>query len=431
MKAMILASLAAALLAGLGLHAVSTGRPGARGRAAGLGALLGAAALGAAILAWRAPLATASLAFGSEAALPAVREVSMALGLAGLLGLGASASWLGAGRRAFLVAGALLVVADLGLAHQGLVPTTRRDLVVFKPPVVEALGPPDRQRLYVYEYFLTPGSARRYLGRDDAYPLGVTIRGVPFERAQVVAQRLYPFPPVAGRWGYEGSFDVDTRGLYAPEVSVLNQRVRAVEGTAAFLRLLRLGAVSRVVALHSRGFEDLRPVATLPSLFPDEIRVFEVPEALPRAYAVAGVRVASPAFGLLESDGFDPRGEVALPEGVPARAAPAGTVRVAEFRPDRVRLHADLDNPGHVVLVDAFAAGWEATVDGRPTRVLRANEAFRAVAVDAGSHEVEMVYRPRGFRLGLVTSGITAAGLVAWSLRKLPRRRRPATSPIE
>lgn len=39
----------------------------------------------------------------------------------------------------------------------------------------------------------------------------------------------------------------------------------------------------------------------------------------------------------------------------------AGRVRVAELRPDRVRLEVDLDTDGYVVLVDAFDPAWRGT----------------------------------------------------------------------
>ena len=69
---------------------------------------------------------------------------------------------------------------------------------------------------------------------------------------------------------------------------------------------------------------------------------------------------------------------------------------------------------------DGYDPGWRASVDGRPASVLRANVAFRAVAVSAGRHVIEMVYRPPLPMAGLVLSGISLLLIVAlllWSLR--------------
>jgi uncharacterized membrane protein YfhO len=79
---------------------------------------------------------------------------------------------------------------------------------------------------------------------------------------------------------------------------------------------------------------------------------------------------------------------------------------------------------GYVVLADAFDPGWRATVDGEPAPLLRANVAFRAVAVPAGRHVVEMVYRPRAVILGLALTLLTLALVaVATATRALPSRR--------
>jgi uncharacterized membrane protein YfhO len=81
--------------------------------------------------------------------------------------------------------------------------------------------------------------------------------------------------------------------------------------------------------------------------------------------------------------------------------------RVREEAADRVRIEVELSTDGHVVFVDSYDPGWRATVDGRPVPVLRANVAFRAVSVPAGSHVVDMVYRPPLTMVGLVLSGFS------------------------
>jgi hypothetical protein len=185
-------------------------------------------------------------------------------------------------------------------------------------------------------------------------------------------------------------------------------------------RLLRLGAVEYVVALHRQGFGDLVPVATLPSLFVEPLFVFRVPDPLPRTYAVGAARHADNVLAevrMLVEPSFDPTREIVLPAGPgsPVAASFSGQSRIVDFRPDRVRLEAELSAPGYVVLVDAHDPGWQATIDGRPAELLRANAAFRAVAVPAGRHVIEHRYRPRSVTSGLAVSGVAllAAGAVA------------------
>jgi hypothetical protein len=193
-------------------------------------------------------------------------------------------------------------------------------------------------------------------------------------------------------------------------------------------RVLQVGAVTHVIALHRVAGGLLRPVAEVPSLFADPVRVEAVPEPLPRAYAVGGVRVADGIHGLMAliDPGFDPRREIVLPEGRPVAAPPGfrGHAHILRETADSVQLEAELNADGYVVLVNGHDPGWQARLDGRPAPLLRANVAFRAVAVPAGLHTVEMVYRPRAALVGLFVSGITLVALVAAFAASFVLRRR-------
>jgi hypothetical protein len=335
----------------------------------------------------------------------------------------------GTRRSKAVVAVVMVCLLDLVVAHRSLNPTTSPELVAFRPPILAGLPHADRRRLYVYEYFLNPGSSRQYLGRDDPYVIAPRPDRVVTPELKVLSQRLYPFPPVAARWGFEGSFDVDTRGLYPRDVSTLVALLRAVEGTPAHLRLLRLGAVSQVIALHTRGFEDLDLQQTLPSLFPEPIRRFAVPDPLPRSYVVGTARQADgpAALGLLLDPAFDIAREVVLsstPVGPPSPNF-QGTSRIVELVSDRVRIEAELSAPGYVVLVDAFDPGWKVTLDGAPVPLLRANVVFRAVQAPAGRHVLQFSYRPAWLMRGLGLSLTAALGLLAIGLGAMWRRDRP------
>ena len=97
--------------------------------------------------------------------------------------------------------------------------------------------------------------------------------------------------------------------------------------------------------------------------------------------------------------------------------------------PEHVILRCHADHPGHAVLLDEWTFGWTATMDGAPAPLLRADVLFRAVAIPAGDHVIEMRYRSPGLIVGLILSGLgwlAFALLVAWSWRRHRKGEVPA-----
>jgi uncharacterized membrane protein YfhO len=94
--------------------------------------------------------------------------------------------------------------------------------------------------------------------------------------------------------------------------------------------------------------------------------------------------------------------------------------RLVEATRHRLVIEADTPAAGLMVVSEAFYPGWRATVDGAPAPLLRADYAFRGVALAPGHHRVELDYRSRATEAGLALS---ALGLLAlWALGRAPRK---------
>jgi hypothetical protein len=422
-KAVVLAAFGWALLAALGLDAWR-GRGGPLPRRVVLvGFVGGAFALGAAFLAHRAdawaapwvetPVATPSL---PEALAP----VATRLAIAGTLALLTSGLALASGARlpisAAAAGAAVLVVADLAFAHHDLNPTA--PVTTLDPaPIVSAIRKPDA-RLHVFDY------AGRILGRvyrRPAHdPFRTTWEARTSELIRAAGMQAYLYPPTGRRFGFYGSYDPDLLSLAPTYLRNLTLLLRAHEETAGYHRLLRLGSVDYVVALHDPGLEDLVPEGRFPSPFGEPIRLFRVPDPMPRAFLVSGVRVAAStaAYQALVDPALDPAAEVVLGTGPAAAADPEfrGDAEIRERGHDRVLVDTRLDRRGVLVLSEAYDPGWRARLDGRPIELLRANVGFRAVALPAGRHAVEFLYRPASATAALAASGVSILGLLllAW-----------------
>jgi len=418
-KAMALVALAWALLAGLGADALARGMA----RRAGLAGAALAAVLALGFAAW-AP--ASALAWSPLPPRPAgvLAAFTLAAALAAF-----SATRLD-GRRRELAVGALacLALLDLATQHLGLDPTAPAAFFSTPPPAVEAIGAGPFTRIHVWDYRPVP-PGKRFPERDLGGFYRETPVGAPVPLARAAGLQAYLYPSTGSRFGLFGSFTKDLMRLYPAGLHDLTLLVREAPETPGYGRLLRLAGVTHVLALHDGGQEPLEPMARVQGVFREPIRVFRVPDPLPRSYAVGSARVADAgaAYALLLRPDFDPLREIVLPDGAP-RADPAfaGTSRVEELLPDRVRLDAELSADGYVVLLDAWDPGWRASVDGRPAPVLRANVAFRAVPVPAGRHRVELLYQPAEVGAGVALSLLTLAAAAVAALRSRWRAREQA-----
>jgi hypothetical protein len=433
-KVAILVGFAWSLLAGLGVEAwrQAAGRRRTVLLAALPPLLAGAVALaGAAALVWGAEEWGSAVLYRGQAwarfthtelLAPTARGLAVSGSLATLAAL---ALLVGHRSRAAAIAG-LAAVMDLAWTHHGLNPTAPREILTRRPPALAAAATPDRRRSFVFDYL--PAQSVRYLGRAQPYLMPGIVAAPRWMEA--LGMRGYLVPLTGAPWRLEGSYERDLLELYPTPLARLTWLLRNAEGTPAYARLLQMGAVSRVVSLHP--IDGLRPLAIFPSLFPEPVRVLEVPDPLPRTYAVGGARVADDdaALALLRAGSFDFRREILLPEGRDVPPPPeAGTSRIIEWASDRVALEAHLAAPGWVVLVDAYDPGWRVEVDSRPAALLRANLAFRAVAVPPARHHVLLRYRPREVLTGVALTLLTAAAAAAACWLSSGRARGPARPP--
>jgi hypothetical protein len=433
-KAVLLTAFAFSLLVGLGMETWRGG--GLSGRAAlwvgGVTGVLGALTLLA--VGW-ARSAAGGLLEPSDTyptipgALEGVLAVatwsgSAALIASGLLFLAARTGPLL--RRRLVVALALLAALDLLVAHRDLNPAVPRDFVQTTPDVVRILRADGARRLYVFSYHL------RLAGTESLRPESPPAlqRLPPVWRALVTSQ-AYPLSPP--RWGLRGSFDLDIVGLDSQQRRSLRLLAIAVERQPEdLLRLLRVGGVSHVAALHQTGLELLEPLATLRHSVVGDIHAYRVPATLPPVLLVTGIRIAGGLEGYkaLVDPAFDPWTTVLLSEGEPRDPADrfAGSARLVDERADRLRIRTEADRPSLLLVNSGFDAGWRARLDGHEVPVLRANKAFQGVRVPAGLHDVEMLYRPPAVARGLGVSGASLAVTLIVALGWAWFRRRGATT---
>jgi Bacterial membrane protein YfhO len=163
-------------------------------------------------------------------------------------------------------------------------------------------------------------------------------------------------------------------------------------------------------------------------------RIFENLNALPRAWLVDRVKVAYEGDqhklirGEVATTGerdFDPRmtalvdhetavklDESLLKSSAKDSALQTSPPRIIERNATRMLIEADAAKPSVLVLSEIAYPGWEAEVDGKAAELMRVNYDLRGVALSAGNHRIELVYRPRSLIIGAAVSIITAICLL-------------------
>lgn len=205
--------------------------------------------------------------------------------------------------------------------------------------------------------------------------------------------------------------------------------------SSASSRLLDLGAVRYVLSLDplpTSMADNQGNGLRLVTVTPQRVYLYERQTALPQAYLVHRTVAAASgreALWLLSAPTFDPRA-AAVVEGQKAtdyRFGSPGLVRpfndsvsVERPGPNSVRVETSSQLPGFLILTDTYYPGWQARLDGRAVRILRANYLFRGVAVPAGRHRLEFEYKPLSFQAGAF---LFLACLLVMMLPAVGRRR--------
>jgi len=148
-----------------------------------------------------------------------------------------------------------------------------------------------------------------------------------------------------------------------------------------------------------------------------EAPVFIAPEPAQSAWLVPSAEWHADdaaVQAVLRDPAWDPFERVILFGDEPAQSESAASLRGAEITtldsaPDRVTYRVRTGGPAYLVVATTWYPGWEATLDGEPVPLYRANLAFQAVAVPEGGGDITLRYTLNHSSLGI---GLTGAGLL-------------------
>lgn len=358
------------------------------------------------------------------------------IGLTSLLALlaGLSANgWLNrlGNQRTRILAGLVLVLLtglDLGLvnaSYQAYLPS-------------QSLEAPPNARLL-------QGSCQRLATPDSgpAWQAAMTGKGWLNQPAQLTAQLNNLPADVQALWGlahhgdralWEGGLELQTHYAWH---QALNQGYKMGQ-TPTGERLLLVNDASATL-LRRQGVSHLVSSAQL--VAPTQTAQLGLPQWARRlnsepmsVYALANplplVRLVTQSLSqpkdmqltwrLLQTPLINPE-QTAMMEDTASSGRPGhGQVRIVSNDNCRRMYHTSCPNTAYLVILENWYPCWQATIDGQPAPIKRADCAFMGIEVPAGQHQVELRFVPTSFYFGL---GISLTGLVALMLLIFPALR--------
>ncbi len=96
-----------------------------------------------------------------------------------------------------------------------------------------------------------------------------------------------------------------------------------------------------------------------------------------------------------------------------ARPKPGDTVKITEYRANRVGIETNSASAGRLILTDLMYPGWKVTVDGQPAKAILFEGMYRAVDLPPKQHTVVWTYRPASVYWGAIVSAVALLLLAA------------------
>ncbi len=107
---------------------------------------------------------------------------------------------------------------------------------------------------------------------------------------------------------------------------------------------------------------------------------------------------------------FDPTTTILLEQSLPQQIQMPiipDQITLQQYEPNKITIKTINDGNRLLFLSDTYYPGWKAIVDGKETKIYRADYTFRAIYVPKGQHIIHFIYQPFSFQLGATMSTIS------------------------
>jgi uncharacterized membrane protein YfhO len=89
------------------------------------------------------------------------------------------------------------------------------------------------------------------------------------------------------------------------------------------------------------------------------------------------------------------------------------SIQLVSYKPNHLKYVSNNSNEGFAVFSEMYYQnGWKATIDGKETKIHRANYVLRALQIPAGKHTIEFKFEPQVVKTGSTIALISSIGML-------------------
>lgn len=133
-------------------------------------------------------------------------------------------------------------------------------------------------------------------------------------------------------------------------------------------------------------------------------QIYQYKKSMPRFFVTSNFQIIKNDKEILESlfsENFSPN-KIILEEDPGFKPKEStGNTEIIQYSPNTISVKVKSNDPSLFYLSDNYSKMFKAFVDGKESKILRANYTFRAVPIPKGEHMIVMVYDSSSFLLGL------------------------------
>jgi hypothetical protein len=147
-------------------------------------------------------------------------------------------------------------------------------------------------------------------------------------------------------------------------------------------------------------------------------QIFKVNDPAKRYFVTGNYEVINDKLKLLKklnSTGFDIYSKILFlddPDKPKHSEQIQYEIKPVLFENDKIIMDATLSKPGFLFLSEPYYPDWKVTVDGKLSKIFRADYMFRSVYLDKGTHRIIFFFKPAYFELGLTVSFISFLAVI-------------------